>query len=124
MINFLLYGFGGYGQLLASLMFSDDHEIQIGVFDDQTPKYLPDYINYLGSYQEDIYTDLPIIIAIGNNQLRADISASIRHSLGTYIHKSAFVSEMNNIESGTVILKMLLFNTAQKFTNIVSFNPM
>lgn len=101
----LLYGFGGHGRVLAELLLeSGFHEI--GVFDDNevdTSAYTN--IKYLGKYDSTVFPNTEILIALGNNELRSQIAAKIKHPFLTFIHPSAYVSSSCKIEEGTVVLQ-------------------
>lgn len=118
MISLLLYGFGGYGIMLASLLFELDQKNKIGVLDDNKPNDIPNYVTYLGKYDKKLYSNLKILIAIGNNDIRKSIANSISHSLHTFIHQSAYHSNTSKVAEGSVIL----LNVVIQNNSIISNN--
>lgn len=104
-LDFLVYGYGGFGKLLSSLIMADFPSAYIGVFDEVTHTNLPNRIKHLGMYTSDIYPNVPIIVAVGDNNLRQKICFNITHQFFSYIHPSAFVSDHRLVSSGTIILQ-------------------
>lgn len=102
-INFLIYGFGGHGKVIAEAIISKTGST-VGVFDDQPIENL-EKINYLGPYDSKIFSNIPIIIGIGNNKVRKKISKFIKHDFFSFIHPSAQVAESVQIRKGSVILQ-------------------
>jgi acetyltransferase EpsM len=103
-VGVLIYGYGGHGRVLAELL-NISLKCNIGVFDDQKPEDLPVYIEYLGQYNKNTHPDKKIILAIGDNNLRAEISAQISHAFFTFIHPNAYVSSKTQIGIGTIVLQ-------------------
>ena len=103
-LDVLIYGYGGHGRVLAELL-NETMGYKIGVFDELIPNELPDYIKYLGSYNPNLYSNLKILIAVGNNLLRSKIVKTLNHDFHLFIHPSAYVSPTAKIGAGTVILQ-------------------
>jgi acetyltransferase EpsM len=103
-IDILIYGFGGHGRVLAELL-NESLGYRIGVFDENIPNDLPDYVIYLGSYNPKLHSDLKIIVAIGKNIRRSEIAKTLKHGFFVYIHPSAYVSPSAKIGIGTVVLQ-------------------
>lgn len=94
--------------MLSELLLNEGFQ-WIGVFDDNPLNFdLNSSIQYLGKYDSTIYPDLPLLIAIGNNKIRAEISNKVAHSFLTYIHPSAFISKSAKIAEGTVIMQNVI----------------
>lgn len=102
----LLYGMGGHALVLMDACRDMGIEIA-GYFDDQPPivdqagKNLP---AFLGAYQPDCFSELPLLIAIGNNEIREQISVRVVHKPFTLIHPSAMVSPSARVNEGSVLL--------------------
>jgi acetyltransferase EpsM len=102
-IQHLIYGFGGHGKVIAEALIAKTGG-QVGVFDEQ-PIEVIDKIVYLGSYDPYIYPDLSIIIGVGKNEIRRQLSLLIKHSFQSFIHPSAQVAQNVNIGRGSVVLQ-------------------
>lgn len=102
-INYLIYGFGGHGKVLAEAIISKTGS-DVGVFDDQ-PIEVFEKVIYLGPYDPNIYPELPNILGIGNNNIRKQLSQLIRHSFHSFIHPSVQVAASVKIGKGSVILQ-------------------
>lgn len=100
----LLYGAGGHAKVIAECLRSRGQSVQ-GIFDDNTTKTDILGIKVLGVYAPDIFPESACIIAIGNNQIRAKLSQSIKHHWATAIHLRAYVSEYANLGEGTVVMQ-------------------
>ncbi len=107
----LLYGFGGHGKVLAELLLAAGFR-EIGVFDDNPiDTSLLNNVIYLGKYDPNVYSDDKILIAVGNNKIRSELSLIIKHNYLTFIHPSAFVSPTCSIGEGSVILQNAVLQT-------------
>lgn len=63
-VDILIYGFSGYNRVLAELL-NISQKYNIGVFDNEKPESLPDYVEYFGLYNINTHPDKKIILAIG-----------------------------------------------------------
>lgn len=68
-------------------------------------------IPHLGDYDKNIASDLPMIIAIGNNVSRRTLSEKSGHKFTIAIHPSATVSKNATMEEGTMILHRAILQT-------------
>lgn len=100
----LFYGFGGHGQVTVSAL--PDNQEPAGFFDNILPEAWPVQCPYLGAYDPTVLPQLPLIITIGDNQIRKRLSESIQHPFGKMISKYAFCAPGVNIGEGTVVLQM------------------
>lgn len=119
-INYLIYGFGGHGKVLAEAIISSTGS-EVGVFDDQPIKVFEKVI-YLGPYDPNSYPELPILLGIGNNNVRKQLSKSIKHSFHSFIHPSAQVAGSVKIGKGSVILQNAVIQTNTIIGNHVIVN--
>ncbi len=102
----LLYGMGGHALVLIDACRDMGIEI-VGYFDDQAAPMQRDGQNlppFLGAYRPDRYPELPILIAIGNNEIREQITQRVVHKTFTLIHPSAIVSPTARVNEGSVLL--------------------
>lgn len=102
----LLYGMGGHALVLMDACKELGIEIA-GFFDDQAvtlQREGKDLPNALGPYRPDCWPELPLLMAIGNNQVREQIGLRVTHAVFTLIHPTALVSPTAKIEAGAVLL--------------------
>lgn len=99
----LLYGASGHGKVIIECAESNAIKVN-GIFDDnsQAEKLLNCPI--VGSYDSKKYPELPLIISIGNNLIRKQVSQKVTHRPFTTIHTSAVISPSSLIGEGSVIL--------------------
>ncbi len=102
-----IYGAGGHAKVLKCLL--DENEIEVcGVYDD----FSFGNDNYFGYVRQGIAGDkseikesdnIPFIIGIGDNKIRASLSAKIASTFAKVIHKSAVFSKSAEIGEGSVV---------------------
>lgn len=105
-VSLLLYGMGGHALVILDACRLSGYNV-VGYFDDESSRITISSFNlppYLGNYQADLYPNLPLIIAVGNNESREKISKQVIHKPFTLIHPKAIVADSANIGSGSVIL--------------------
>lgn len=109
MKNCLIYGTGGHAKVVAALAAINGMEVS-AFFDDrpQHPTFLEVPVH---RYQSDTHSGLPLLIAIGNNKARKDISIQLSHSYGTLVHPTAVVAGGVAVQEGTVILSAAVIQT-------------
>lgn len=105
----LLFGAGGHAKVLIEAIESNDKEV-IGIFDDNASITHLLKVPFIGKYQK-VYSDKPLVLAIGNNKIRQKIASTIDHSFGKIIHKTALISPTVIIEEGSVILGNATINS-------------
>ncbi len=106
----LIYGYGGHGRVLAELLFEAGFK-SVGVFDDSEIGEHPEYVTYLGTYDAKKYSNVKILIGVGNNLIREKISCKIVHPFYTFIHTSAYISANAQLGVGTVVLQNVVIQT-------------
>ncbi|TDB63638.1 acetyltransferase [Arundinibacter roseus] len=99
----LLYGASGHAKVILSILKAMNQEVT-GIFDDDPEKKEIHSIPVVGSYRADFLPNEPMIIAIGNNTIRRQLSGQIRHSFGTAVHPSAQIDTSAQISEGTVVM--------------------
>lgn len=120
-IKMLLYGASGHGKVIIDCLESQNEEI-IGLFDDN--ENLKELLSYkvLGKYDEKEYKNEKIIISIGNNEIRKEVSKIIKHKFGKVVHSSASVCQNVKIGSGTAIFHKSILQSSVKIGNHVIVN--
>ena len=99
----ILYGASGHAKVIVSCLRDSGLSVT-AIFDDDPSKTILSDIKLTGQYQAELFPEHPLIIAIGDNRLRENISKTILHSFGIVQHPSALVDETVSIGEGTVIM--------------------
>lgn len=102
MTDWIIYGGGGHARVVADAIKLTGQNV-IAYFDDDK---LLSSINKVAvfPYNESIAPYAKIIIGIGNNELRKNISENITHSFGTVIHPKATIADDVIVGEGSIIL--------------------
>ena len=102
--KYLIYGAGGYCKVVIDIIQATGGTVAC-VFDD-----FPEKVNHLimgvavRKYAADIYPDAEMIIAIGHNEVRKNLSQTLQHDFGTIIHPKAVIASSAKIGQGTVVM--------------------
>ncbi len=110
----LIYGVGEHSKVIVDCLYSQNTEIN-GFFDDNVKEMNFGNFDFLGQYQMSILSGKKIIIAIGNNQIRKELSQKITHQIGKVVHSHSCISPFAHIEEGLMILP---FAVVQAYTHI------
>lgn len=118
-----IFGASGHGKVIAELVSNKNCKIE-ALFDD-LPK--SDNLGYIPIYNSDEIIepapDVALIIAIGNNQTRKNISLRLNdYNFFSSIDKSAYVSPTATLGIGTVVMLRAIINTDAKIGNHVIIN--
>lgn len=95
-----LYGASGHAKVIIDILLANQVQID-GLFDDNDS--IRDLLGYPVLKSSDVRG--PLIISIGNNQIRKKISERLHVSWGMAVHPSAIVSETAGIDEGTVVMQ-------------------
>lgn len=114
--RFLLYGGSGHAKVVTDCL-RDSGCTVAGVFDDNPVLKSIYGLDIIGSYSPLAFPDLPIIISIGNNEIRLKIARHISHSPGNSIHPSALISKSAMIGAGSVIMHGAVIQADVKLGN-------
>lgn len=100
-----LYGASGHAKVIMDILEANQIKIE-GLIDDN-----PEVNELLGYPVFHQRNDLsPLIISIGNNQIRRKIAERLDVEFGTAIHPSAVVSPSAKIGEGTVVMPGAVIN--------------
>ena len=99
----ILYGAGGHAKVIYDCLLSKGIHLA-GVFDDN-----PDNTTFFdktvfNNYHPDILRREKLIISIGSNKLRFNLSRNIKHDFGIVSHLSSWISERAEIAHGSMVL--------------------
>ncbi len=97
----LLYGASGHAKVICSI-FESMNFMVAGLFDDNKNILLEKY-NVIHGYDNKYEPDLPILISIGDNSIRKQISEKVSHSFSTAIHFSSVIDDVTKIGLGTAV---------------------
>lgn len=100
MESWLIYGKGGHAHVIADAILKTNSKAIIEYFDDS------DF-----PYNAEFNAAVPLIIGIGNNEVRQHISKTISHSFATIIHPSAQIANDVVIGEGTVVFANAVIQT-------------
>lgn len=100
MDSWLIYGKGGHAQVIADAILKKDSSATVEYFEDR------DF-----PYNAEFNAAVPLIIGIGNNEVRKRISKTISHSFATIIHPSAQIATDVIIGEGTVVFANAVIQT-------------
>lgn len=105
MENIYIYGASGHGLVVADIAKACGY-VDVVFIDDGMHQY-PNFESICEN------TNIPIAVAVGDNQIRSDLVEKVEHAgmvLASLIHPSASVSESADIKKGTVIMPQVVVN--------------
>ncbi|THD66766.1 peptidoglycan bridge formation glycyltransferase FemA/FemB family protein [Robertkochia marina] len=101
-----IYGSGGHSQVIRHVLEENGYRIT-EVFDDHPEGVHRASVNVVkglrGKDKNSIIQSTPMVIAIGNNRQRAEISQLLQSNFQKVIHKSAIIASNSTIGDGTVV---------------------
>ncbi len=109
MKKFVLYGNGGHSKVVQDLIYKLGGTIQ-AIFDQEN------------IYDPNAFPNAEIIICIGDNKVREEISKKIEHRFATLIHPSAVLANGIEIGKGTVVLANAVLQAGTKVGKHVIIN--
>ena len=102
--SYVIYGAGVHAKVIVDLILEHGGKVEC-VFDDNVKE---ENATFMGipvlKYNEELYRDSKLIIAIGDNKVRKALIHKLKHNFATLIHPKASVSEFALIGKGTVVL--------------------
>jgi len=102
MNDWVIYGGGGHARVIGDAI-KLNHDGLVRYFDDNMELLLINGVP-VSSYHESIEQQAKLIIGIGNNEIRRNISKYIVHEFGIVVHPKAIVAKDVVIGEGSVIL--------------------
>jgi len=117
----LLYGAGGHAGVVAAVARDCGKEIK-AFFDDNLQYGELSGISVIGKYNPELFVNEPIVITIGNNIIRRQISCKIAHRFINLIHPSALVDKTVVVGTGTVIVHGCIIQANSMIGNHVIVN--
>lgn len=108
--NIYLYGASGHCKVIIDCIDCIGGWKIKGIFDDNPKAEKIFTIPVVRSHESQFLSEKKLIISIGNNRFRKDVSKRIKANYQTIIHPKAIVSEYSIIEEGTVIMASVVIN--------------
>lgn len=109
----VIYGAGGHARVIISCILANNQPVKT-VFDDNLSQISPLEGAVICTYDPLILPNEPLIIAVGDNQLRKIIAGSISHSAGNIIHPSSEIESDVKLGQGTVVLHGSIIQSSAK----------
>ncbi len=98
----ILYGASGHAKVISSIIEDIGRFVDIIFDDNEKVTYLNQY-TVLTGYDKKYNPHIPIIISIGDNNIRKKISEKISHPLTILTHPSSIIDKNAKIENGSVV---------------------
>lgn len=105
----IFYGASGHCKVIIEAWIASGGAVTAIVDDDPNVKQLGQHL-VSGKYNPEQFAGVPMIVSIGDNQIRKRIAESVRHSFGKCIHPSAVISESAVVGSGSVVMAGAVVN--------------
>lgn len=102
MSDWVIYGGGGHARVIGDAIKLNKDQL-VAYFDDNQDLSIINGVP-VSSYHESIEQQGKLIIGIGNNEIRRNISKYIVHEFGTIVHPKATVAADVVIGEGSIIL--------------------
>ena len=103
-IKCLLYGASGHAKVVCSIFESMNVQV-FGIFDDNEEIVLLNNYKVITGYNKNYEPNLPILISIGDNKTRMNISQMVSHSFILAIHSTSIIDDITKIGLGTAIFQ-------------------
>ena len=114
-----LYGASGHAKVILDIL--EDQGIPVdGLFDDNPTIHELNGIEVFSNNAASLKA--PLIISIGDNELRAKIAGQLNLEFGQAIHPSAIISKSATIGNGTVIMQGCILQADAVIGNHVIIN--
>lgn len=111
--NLIIIGMGEHGKIVAETILDTASYNLLGYLDDGEKGniYGLKLLGNINSYEKYLNKNIKFHIAVGNNDIRKNISSKIGiKNLATIFHKTAYVSKFSSIEQGCYIGAMAVIN--------------
>jgi len=103
MTELLFYGYGGHGQVVKSAL--PNNFKLLGFFDSKPPDDNIGDSTYLGVYHSSKFPQIPLVITIGDNEIRKQLVLNAGHPFGKLVSPNSFCASIDVIGEGTVVLQ-------------------
>jgi len=117
----ILYGAGGHGKVVYDCLLSQGISLA-GIFDDNPEIKLFDGIEVISPYQAEKFTKESLIISVGNNKVRYQLSEEVHHSFGKIVHKTVYLAKDARVGKGSMILAKVVIQSGVEVGEHVIIN--
>ena len=117
----IIYGAGGHAKVVYDCLISQGDKLE-GVFDDNPATETFIGLKVINPYLPNSFINEELIISIGSNKIRYELSRSIKHKFGTVIHKTAFIAGKYELGPGAMILAKSVIQTEVQIGKHVIIN--
>lgn len=105
----ILYGAGGHAKVIYDRLQEAGMEVRC-LFDDN-----PDIKSFMNHkivyvYDKNLFRDTSLLITIGSNAVRRDLSEMIVHTIGIFIDPTSVVSKSSQVGAGSMVLTNALIH--------------
>ena len=116
-----LYGAGGHAKVIIEILEFLNIKVE-GLYDDNPD--IKEIMGYrvLGSLDDNIILDVPLIVTIGNNYTRKKVVLKYPGCFGNATHPSSVISNRVKIGSGTVVMGNVVVNSGTTIGSHVILN--
>jgi sugar O-acyltransferase (sialic acid O-acetyltransferase NeuD family) len=99
----IFYGAGGHAKVVIEAWIASGGKVTAIYDDNERIKSLLGK-TVQGKYPDNKLTESRLVITVGSNSVRRDISARVKHSFGQIIHPATTISPSATIAEGTVVM--------------------
>ena len=105
-----LYGASGHAKVIIDILRKSNQGIE-KIFDDN--ESIKDILS-INVFSTKNIDDSELIISIGNNKIRKDISGKLKSNFGKAIHPNSIIDPTVKLEEGTVVMAGAIINSSTK----------
>lgn len=107
----LFYGASGHAKVVIEAWLESGGEVT-EIFDDNLNILSLLDFPVAGKFSKENHTVTPLVISIGSNAIRKEISMKLEVNFGKVVHPSAVISSSCQIEEGTVVMAGVIINSS------------
>lgn len=117
----IFYGASGHAKVVIEAWIASGGTVCAVWDDNKLVKEILDF-KVQSEYRSDTHADKELLVSIGDNEARKNVSEKVKHTFGTVIHPSAIVSPSVKIKEGTVIMAGAVVNSSVRLGRHVIIN--
>lgn len=111
--SYLLYGAGGHAKVIINCLNECGYKT-LGIFDDNEQIINFYDLSVFHKYESEIFSNSKLIVSIGDNLIRKNVTFKVRHKYGIVIHPNASISKFSEIGVGSVIFQNAVIQPSVK----------
>ncbi len=109
MEKYILYGSGGHAKVVLECLLSENKAVT-GFFDDGARSGVFQNLPVFQGYDPSKHENACVIITIGNNKIRKQLSIKVKHKFGSAIFSRNIISASCSIAEGCMVLQGAILN--------------